>query len=344
MRVSAGFSSTEDHTIRSIQPAYYCRAVSIIIIMSGASYTFVRIPADTSAPIEEITADKSGGLTNDSLVGYAKKYFGGTGGFCNIVAVTVPMATNGHLACSMYTAMDADNSVNNARASALLVACGGTATTVRGDAFFGRVHDDENADIWERQDFTLADADPSAAWCRQARASGRAPSSSLQNMLQSSMGSGTSHSSNKPPPAIISDPSLNPNAVSTYGMNGGEAVQESWGGQWTQTGEEVEVRIAIDHDVTAKQCQVKFGRTKLKVTIANVVRCEGILFDPIDVDESTYTIQTTEEEKTTKTKAITNDGTTTTKQPQRQQKELCVHLAKAQSGVTWPVLLNTTTH
>jgi hypothetical protein len=120
-------------------------------------------------------------------------------------------------------------------------------------------------------------------------------------------------------------------------MNGGEAVQESWGGQWTQTSDEVEVRIAIDHDVTAKHCQVKFGRTKLQVTIAGVVRCEGILFDPIDVDESTYTIQTTEE----KTKLKTHDGTTT-KQPQRQQKELCVHLAKAQSGVTWPVLINTT--
>jgi CS domain len=273
------------------------------------SYCFVMIPADPAEPIEELRADKSGGLTNDSLVDYAKKYFGG--GFCNIRAVTVPTASNNNMACSMYTQMGEDTARENPRASALIVACGGSSSSavVRGDVFLGRVHDDETADIWERQDFTIADADASAEWCREARESGRAPSSSLQNLLQTQMGGGVG----KAPPAIISDPSMN--NVNSYGMNGGSAVQESWG-CWTQTNDEMEVKLSIAEAVKAKDCKVVFGRNKLSVSIAGNVQFEGTLFDPIEVDESTYTIQT-----------------------EGGARELCVHLAKAHSGVTWPVLM-----
>jgi CS domain len=300
--------------------------------MSNDSYCFVRIPAYPSAPVEEITADKSGGLTKDSLVAYAKRYFGG--GFCNIVAVTVPTAANQHLACSMYTQMDGNESSSreNSRASALIVACGGSTTVVLGDAFCGRVHDDEEADIWERQDFTIADADPSAEWCRQARESGRGPSSSsLQNLLQTQMGAGVG----KAPPAIISDPSSHPSSAHAYGMNGGAAVQESWGGCWTQTDDEVEVRLSLGPDVTAKQCQVVLGRSKLKISIAGKVQCEGTLFDPIDVDESTYTIHTekgslSQQQQSHQQQVVVEE---------QQQRELCVHLAKAHGRVTWPVLM-----
>lgn len=270
----------------------------------------MKIPADASMPIEELTADKSGGLTNDSLVAHAKQYFGG--GFCNITALTVPMASNQHTACSMYTQMDAnDDAKENRRASDLITACGGSPTVVRGDAFCGRVKDDENADVWERVDFSCSDADPSATWCREARSSGRGPSSSLQNLLQTQMGAGPG----KAPPAVISDPNMDPNNANKYGMGGSSAVKELWG-CWTQTDEDLEVKLPLPDNVKAKDCSITFGRNKLKASIAGKVQFEGDLFDPIDVDESTYTIQT-------------DDGS----------RELCVHLSKAHSGTTWPILM-----
>lgn len=40
-----------------------------------SSFTYVKIPADTTEAIEELTASKSGGLENDELVSFAKSYF-----------------------------------------------------------------------------------------------------------------------------------------------------------------------------------------------------------------------------------------------------------------------------
>ena len=42
--------------------------------LSG-SFTFVKIPATASEPIESHTADKAGGLNDDALVKFAKNYF-----------------------------------------------------------------------------------------------------------------------------------------------------------------------------------------------------------------------------------------------------------------------------
>ena len=71
------------------------------------------------------------------------------------------------------------------RATELLVACGHNITSqpspntmsigaappggLCGDVFVGRAHDDEVADIWQRVDFTIADADPRSKWCDVAR-------------------------------------------------------------------------------------------------------------------------------------------------------------------------------
>ena len=39
------------------------------------SFTYVKIPADSSEPIQELTASKQGGLERDELVKAAKAYF-----------------------------------------------------------------------------------------------------------------------------------------------------------------------------------------------------------------------------------------------------------------------------
>lgn len=56
----------------------------------------------------------------------------------------------------------------NQRASAICAACG-IPTEVRGDAFVAKLRDDQN-DIFERQDFRIADIASDAAWVKTAAA------------------------------------------------------------------------------------------------------------------------------------------------------------------------------
>uniref|UniRef100_A0A7S3L4D1 CS domain-containing protein n=1 Tax=Amphora coffeiformis TaxID=265554 RepID=A0A7S3L4D1_9STRA len=208
---------------------------------------------------------------------------------CDISALTVPTAGNNFKAVSMYSADSAKEHglPRNERATALMVSCGHAAPDggMYGDVFVGRAADNEATDIWERVDFTVADADPKAAWCETARSSGggggsgAAAASSLSNLVQQQQGM-----------KITDGAALHNNNDTTYGYNGAPPVRESWG-TWSQTDDEVELKLAVAAGTKAKYCKVNFSRTALKVTVAGNVLLQGTLFDPIALDESTFTLQ-----------------------------------------------------
>lgn len=253
----------------------------------------------------------------------------------NITAVTVPTKDNGYTACSLYSinyCKDTNYNINQ-RATDLLTACGHTviantsSTTtndtnggnaIYGDAFCGRAYDDETKE-WERINIYANDIHEGADWCRIARkmggggGAGRAAAASLSNLAQQITNQSSKNSSGGKAPMEIVGDSNNNNVVNSYGMDGTDPVVESWG-TWTQTNDEVEIKIAVPVETTSKQCQIQFHTHRIKVTINNQVLIDGISYDPIAIDESTYTIQN-------------GYGPT--------GRELCITIGKAEPGRTW---------
>lgn len=230
---------------------------------------------------------------------------------CDIVALTIPMPGNQYQAVSMYTADTATYQENaaslplNQRAVALITACGHGAREIRGDVFVGRAVDNEQSDEWKRIDFTVADADPSAAWCETARRPGGGGGSG------SSSASSLHHLVNQSRTQVIS-----PDApAQLLGMNGASPVVEEWG-SWTQTDEDVEIKFVVADSVKAKDCKVTFGRTLLKVVVNGGTLLEGTLFDPTEADEGTFTLQDT-----------------------AAGRELCITLVKADTNRTWSMVV-----
>lgn len=291
--------------------------------MSSDSFEFVRIPADDQLPIIVETADKSGGLTNDALLAHAKEYFAKQQppqssivglSSVDITAITVPMPQNDYMAVSMYSSASSTGP-SNRRAVELLVACGHAASPILGDVFVGRACDNEVADIWERRDFTVEDADPTASWCKLARqgrsSSGKSSASSLSGLLQQQL-SGNASSSNGPMQVLGNDKA--DAGAELFGMPGAPPVKEAWG-SWTQSNEDVELKLTTPSDIRGKDCHVSFGKSKLQVRVGQEERLAGQTFEAVDVDDCTYTLE------------ATSDGS---------EKILCITLAKKQPNQTWP--------
>lgn len=240
---------------------------------------------------------------------------------CDITALTIPTAGNKFKACSMYAAESAQKHglSFNSRATALLTACGHAASDgVYGDVFCGRANDNEEVDVWERTDFLSADTDAGADWCRVARGAGggggsggRTAASSLSNLVARSQMATRNDNSVQ----VMDGSGGNQGAnigTDAYGMNAVYPVVESWG-SWTQTAEEVELKFAVTAGTKSKYCKVQFGRNSVKVVVAGQTLLQGTTFDPISLDESTFTLQ--------------DEGPT--------NRELCVTLGKVEFGRTW---------
>lgn len=306
-----------------------------------AMFKYIRIPCNDNEPLECLQAEKAGGLTNDELVKQAKQYFSEGSPMpqrdssspgkvqmmkqsdirtsCEITAVSVPTPKNGHTAVSMYSSdsVNNDSSPVNHRAIEILTACGHDVTVkaLRGDVFIGRAHDDEMSDMWSRVDFTVEDADATADWCRTARSPGGGggqagkAASSLNGLLSQQMNNpqivGASN-------ARLTDPSL------LYGLNGAPAMKEAWG-SWTQTEEDVEAKFPVPEGTKGRQCRVEFSRNHLRVTVDGKMLLEGATFDPVCVDDCTFTLQ-----------------------DETSGRELCVTLTKANQNRTWSWVVQTT--
>ncbi len=180
---------------------------------------------------------------------------------------------------------------------------------VCGDVFVGRCHDDERADIWERVDFVVEDANPRAEWCDVARrpgGGGGAAGGGGGGGLRSLSGL------------------MNQNAVVVNGANaggggegGGFREGKADGYTWSQNDEEVELRFPVSVGTKAKYVKINFGTTRLKVVVAGQTLLSGSLGGTVEVDDSTFTIEDA------------NSGT---------GKELCVTLGKKE-GNTWPFVI-----
>jgi hypothetical protein len=300
-------------------------------------FQFVRIPADSSEPIESLFLSKEGGLSDDALIAHAKEYFSiQTGNHeraqalaaaspgerqviaaqvrqqlaisddsaktrldeltddqviniifksqlqsaCDIMALTVPTANNNHRAVSLYSAESSKQHgmPQNDRATALVTACGHAVNDgIYGDVFVGRAHDDEMGDVWTRDDFTVADADPKAEWCRTARSqgggggSGSSAASSLSNIVQQ-QGSGNVQ--------VIPTNQQTQSVPQSFGENGAPAVQGQ-GYAWTQDNEEVELKFQVPGGTKAKYCKVDFGRIPSKSPSLVKRYCMGLHFCPL---------------------------------------------------------------
>ena len=177
-----------------------------------------------------------------------------------------------------------------------------------GDVFVGRAHDDEVADIWQRVDFTIAEANPRSKWCDVARqpggggGGGSDGARSLSGLMnQNALTSGAHNTDEKK--AIASD---------SFHEGKGD------GYTWTQNEEEVELRFPVSTGTKAKYCKVSFGRTKLKVVVAGQTLLSGSLGGTCEVDESTFFLE-----------IVNNSGS---------GRELCISLAKSE-GNTWPFVI-----
>jgi hypothetical protein len=339
----------------------------------AGNFEFVRIPADSLASIELLSAPKVGGLSDDALLKYAKNHFStdsssqaryansmahaspeerqkhinelrqnwnlpvdkydddtllklvtasqNNNNNCDILALTVPTAANNYQAVSMYK-MAAEDSSNalpyNDRATALVAATGHHVADkpVYGDVFVGRAHDDEHADVWVRMDFTQADADPHADWCRVARSSGggggsgNSSVSSLSRMVQQQ---GTGNVQVLGDSASLSAAGGEDVKAPSFGMNGDVPVQEQ-GYSWTQDADEVEVKFPVPPDTSVKDIQMRVKRSSVQVSAAGQSLLQGTLFLPVVPDECTYTL---------------------TQEPNVPTKDLTVTLTKDEAHKVW---------
>ena len=282
-----------------------------------SSFQFVLIPSDSSKPIQQLSESTDGGLTNDKLIAHARNYFGDDN-ICDIMALTIPLPTNNYQAVSMYHC-DSSSDEQNQRAIEVIVGCGmNSSVSINGDVFIGRCVDNEPGDIWKRIDFTIEDTNPSSAWCKAARASNAGKSSatpsSLSGILQKQFNPGNTN--------VIQPPQQDTSAM--FGQNG-NFVKDNWG-VWSQTDDEMELKLYVPQGTKAKDVTVKFQRNALTVNCSGTTLVSGQTFDPIDVDECTYTIQ---DSSTSKEQQQNNDNT----------RELCITLTKANIGSTWSYAL-----
>ena len=140
----------------------------------------------------------------------------------------------------------------NKRATTLLKACGHglppdtsnedeKLSGIYGDVFVGRCIDNEMKDVWERFDFTAEEAEgnlDNKEWCRTVRT----------KAVGGGRGSGT-------PAASLSG--LMGNALK--GRSDTSSEKKENGYTWSQTNDEVEIKISVASCTKAKYVKVKFG-------------------------------------------------------------------------------------
>ncbi|CAD7947106.1 unnamed protein product [Amoebophrya sp. A25] len=184
-------------------------AVSVVETFTsktGSSFRYVRIPADSSKPIEECIHTGVAELQNDSFIEKLKKEFTDNGE-CNpdilkaglahhakdkeavknltddmmaqimkmatidIFPLLLPLDKVGNKGVSVYVDDKgvAKNLPFNERASFFAREIGYANQEFRGDAYVARVEDSEAKDIWRRIDFPLADLSSTASWVAQAK-------------------------------------------------------------------------------------------------------------------------------------------------------------------------------
>ena len=227
----------------------------------------------------------------------------------------------------------------------------GKQNGIYGDVFVGRCIDDEVKDIWERIDIVPAEVGGDGnteqqflnqiEWCKVARKKGGGggqggkQAASLSNTLknfskqqhqisqqqqqqqQQQQGSGNQ---------IQQQATTTTNTAAAAAAAGDTTMEEEDNNNdskytWTQTDDEIEMKFIVPTDTKSKNVKVKFGQKSLKVSLVGLdiavidedgILCNGELWDDIDIDGSTFTLQN-----------------------ENSNRELCISLEKSNNGQTW---------
>jgi len=231
------------------------------------------------------------GMNDDTLVEMVKSAYKATS--CEILALTVPTKQNNYEAVSMYIAPNSDSSSPhlgaNKRAMDLKKACNYTREQeIFGDVFVGRYKDNEEENIWMRKDFTADEVSFDADWCQLARTT-RSVSSSTSSTLS--------------------------NLLKTQQKD--EVVEQDENNyKWTQTQNEIEIKILLESHVKTKDLEVVFQKCFCQVNLQDKILISGPTGGDVLVGDSTYFVQDVLIEK-------------------EKKRELCIILSKKDVTSWW---------
>jgi len=164
----------------------------------------------------------------------------------------------------------------NPRACGLAAACGAKNQQFRGDLFVSRYFDDDEQ--WLRQDFRLNDCNSQAEWI--IRASSTRPSnnsSSLSDMYKQLTSDTDDQKKGEPI-------SIDARQMEIDAMN---SQHDEHGFSWTQTSEDLEIRIPLPEDIQFPKRQINIALNRQAITviaITNKLLVSPKLYAPIDLE------------------------------------------------------------
>jgi hypothetical protein len=318
--------------------------------MSGP-FQYVFIPADHSLPIEERTADKQGGLSDDELIRSAKKYFHEqSGGPQRAAALDTASAEETKRLAAEVRSQAPDNTklaemsdssiMNLIRSTQASPQCEIIALTVptAGNQYQAvSMYISEHGEVFNDRATQLVLA------CGHRPPEGKGTPGVYGDVFvgrchdDEAKDDWTRVDLRKEEVMKLQSPWITiANAMGGGGGHGKAAaslsgvmgqMQMQSGGQvpqkvttqeedlgytWDQTKDEVEIKFKVSSGTKAKYCKVTFGISSLKVTVAGQTLCQGPLGGKVVTDESTFTIQ--------------DEG---------NGRELCITLTKKDSGAIW---------
>jgi hypothetical protein len=212
-----------------------------------------------------------------------------SGDTLEIVTLGLPTKANGYISVSMYSSgANTNKAPVNARGTAIAKKCGYPETVVYGDAFIGRVYDNEEEE-WMRRDFLASEAHVNAAW---AKAAGQANAG--RNMGSYSSAGNFQNQMNQMQKQKAGGSSSAPEQLS-------RALHS-----WTQTNDEVEVNVPVPKGTRSKDVAVVIKSNKVGVTLKKdgpkpgdpskddikmTTKGGSEAWGKIDVDSSAWTIE-----------------------------------------------------
>jgi hypothetical protein len=262
------------------------------------SFKYVCIPEDINVPLKQLSASKSGGLENDFLRKEAEQFFATAGAIdksmqraavveqlkakgidpakisdvlnrgagdgliasVEIITLSLPTVQNKFVSISLYcdanSAYKAGGPVANVRATELVRACGHKSMVVMGTCFLGKALDDERLE-WSRLDMHVEECSIDSSWVQasaKANVGKNLDGYSTSGALNATMQQQQQHSG----------PASGSKAVEPRGEFTEEAKFS-----WSQTEDEVEIRMKIPEGLTTKQLSVLFAQTSVCVTKKN---------------------------------------------------------------------------
>lgn len=193
-----------------------------------------------------------------------------------IVPLVLPIKETKFLSISMYVDDSgiAKQLPRNVRAHEISKACG-HSVDVRGDAFLGRIFDDQ--DKWLRIDFSTKDLTSDAEWMTTAKAIAARRASSPQSLtdLKKQL-MAQKISSNQNAITMPKESKLPSGSTDRY--------------SWKQTDDEVEITVSVEPTVRGKNVKAAFKKDQIAVSVNNEAVITGKLFGTVHPDDCMWSV------------------------------------------------------